>query len=168
MPIASAGSYTDQSPVPVSCATPQASPMAQVSAPVYGSPYGYPYSPAYSYGQPAYASDGQSYYQTAPYPPTYYYAGGPSYDPRAAATTDASGTANAHPGYAYYGYPAYPYYPPAPYWPSTNPDQTAAPPTYYAPAYSPPMEAGTGTENRSATPTPAGHASVTEAPVETQ
>jgi hypothetical protein len=127
--------------------------MAQFS-PGYGSPFSFAGSPYYpytgyggmydaqAYAQVAQAS--QQYYaaQYSPYPYTYgNYTGSPSY--YQAPSTDAASTGGSPtPNYYYQPYP-----------------QSAYPsPAAYGPAYSAPVATSTSQDDRSATPTPAGHA----------
>lgn len=163
-PTAPAASY--QSPVPQQ--PQQLSPMSQMAPPMYGSPYVF-HNPFYGYGPGSIYTDGQHYYQPpAAYSPAYYpsYPSSPSYD----ATSSSAGVAASPTSYPYYGYGYQ--YSPAPYWGTTSPSvgQQASASPYYPPAYSPPVSttATTVAEDRSATPTPAGHSSVEETSLESQ
>jgi hypothetical protein len=169
-----------------------ASPMAHVSPAGYGSPY------SYSYGSPFYASypgtgffgESQGQYYAAPqspYSPYYYYAqytGSPTYHHTGAPSGPAvTGSPAAQPYYGYY--PGYASNAPAPYWGVQSDAQS----TSYSASYSPAMTGSTVqgegcfsslpfclfstmanflTEDRSATPTPAGNAHVVDSSLESQ
>ena len=121
----------------------------------YGSPYAYPYgTPYYPAG---YFADAQGqYYPASPYgySPFYAYTGNPSYASGTSSTTDAAGSPA---GQSYYGY-----YPQFPYW---GYSPTAQQPAYCAPSVNPTASGG-AQEDRSATPTPTGHASTAESSME--
>ena len=151
----------------------QASPMSQMTPPVYGSPFGYPYGSPYYYAPGSVYSDGQHYYQPPAYPAYYSYPGSPTYDTNTAST--ALVPAASPSPQSYYGAYGYPYqYSPAPYWGMTSPtvaqQPSSSPATYYSPADSLPKATGTVADDRSATPTPAGHgaAAVTEDSLESE
>jgi hypothetical protein len=145
------------------------SPMSQMSPPGYGSPYAYPYSP-YQYNPQAQLLDTRNYYMGAPYSPAYsYYSGSLGYETGTSATPITSSTAHNHP--AYYGYPTYPCTAPVPYWGYSNPgteQQDQSPVNYYPTTYNPTANVGTAPNDRSPTPTPAGHATVIEEPIAIQ
>ncbi|TAQ88197.1 hypothetical protein B7494_g3501 [Chlorociboria aeruginascens] len=147
-----------------------ASPAAQVAIPGYaGSPYAYQYSPYYSHAHPTgpVYTDGLGHYYPAPYSPAHYsYLANPGYDVRTTGISEVAGSPSGHAGY--YGYPPYAYAP-APYWnvaPAIAEQQATNPVTYCPTACAPAIVSGSGTasgpEDRSATPTPAGHASAAE------
>lgn len=154
--------------LPISPASSQMSPGA----------YQYPFSP-YSYSPASYLFDTQHHpYMSAPYSPYTpysplspgygYYAGGPgSY---ASASPTAQATANADTTPAYYGYSPYaPYGLPAPGWtyPGQTEQQEQPQVIYYPGAYGQTVNVGSA-ENRSSTPTPAGHSVVNEESIEIQ
>jgi hypothetical protein len=158
----------------------------------YGSPY------SYSYGSPFYASypgtgffgESQGQYYAAPqspYSPYYYYAqytGSPTYHHTGAPSGPAvTGSPAAQPYYGYY--PGYASNAPAPYWGVQSDAQS----TSYSASYSPTMTGSTVqgegcfsflpfclfstmanflTEDRPATPTPAGNAHVVDSSLESQ
>ena len=144
----------------------QVSPMSHMAPPIYGSPYGFT-NPFYGYGPGSIYTDGQHYYQSpAAYSPAYYpsYPSSPSYD----ATSSSAGVAGSPP-YPYYAYGYQ--YSPAPYWgmsPTVGQQASASP--YYQPTYSPPVPttANAVADDRSATPTPAGHGSAEETSLESE
>jgi hypothetical protein len=181
------------SPRPLRGAGPQsASPMAHVSPVGYGSPYSYSYgSPFYAgYSGTGFFGEGQGQYYAAPqypYSPYYYYAqysGSPTYHHTGTLSTPAvTGSPAAQPYYGYY--PGYVSNAPAPYWGVQSDAQS----TTYSAAYSPTMTGSTVqgescfsflpfcpsstmanflTEDRSATPTPAGNAPVVDSSLESQ
>ncbi|KAI9641076.1 hypothetical protein NHQ30_010504 [Ciborinia camelliae] len=149
----------------------QASPSAQIPPMAYASsPYGYnAYSPYYGYAAPsAVFTDGQgNYYSSAASyspAPAYYpgYPGSPGYAVRnPAVATEMTGSPAAQSPYC--GYAPYQHYAPAPYWSiaSPPPDQLAAPQQAYY-HYSPVGVGNKAHDDRSATPTPSGHAPVVE------
>lgn len=140
--------------------------MTPMSPAGYGmpTPYSYPYSPYYGYGNPF--IDGQGHYYSAPYSPSYYPSfGSPTYDARSAGSVDFTGSPVAHTGYYYPPYQ----YPPAPYWsipPSTQEPQGSSPSTYQPPVYPSTGPSGNVSDDRSATPTPAGFAPIVESQLE--
>lgn len=135
----------------------------------YASPYGYPaYSPYYGYApHSAIYTDGQGLYYSsaASYSPApaYYagYPGSPGYAIRApAVATDMNGSPVAP---SPYGYTQYPQYGSVPCWGMQSPptDPLIAAQAHYP--YSSAAVVGNKIhEDRSATPTPSGHAAVAE------
>ncbi|PBP17134.1 RNA recognition domain-containing protein [Diplocarpon rosae] len=166
------GSY--QSPASRSVGMPQASPMSQIS-PVGYSPSNYAYQggqffnyPSAGFGgqQYAYSSPSPSYSQYPSYAPYYAYTGSPSYHGYPGASPAATGTGSpTHPQY-YYGYPQPQYAAAAPgAWQTSSP---LAPQAFY-PTYSPPTVTDIVIpDDRSATPTPAGHGSAVESSFESE
>jgi len=142
---------TSTVPSPASHGTQPATPMANVSAAAFAAAWAYP-SPYYGY--PAYHAEGQ-YYPASPYnfSPYYGYGASPSYTSGSSSTTDAASGPSGQPQYPFYG--QYPYY-----W---TPTQSVP---YFPPAFTP--TATEGAEDRSTTPTPAGHAHTTESSLESQ
>lgn len=147
----------------------QVSPSAQMSPMTYASPYGYTtYSPYYGYAAPsAVFTDGQGrYYSTTSYSPApaYYpgYPGSPGYGMRSpAVATDMTGSPAAPS--PYFGYAPYQQYEPAPYWGMQSPPTAqlaSSQQAYYQ--YSPVGVGNKAHDDRSATPTPSGHAPVVE------
>ncbi|KAJ8058451.1 hypothetical protein OCU04_012639 [Sclerotinia nivalis] len=167
-PLTSARSF--QSPRVDQHVEQQTSPSAQMSPMPYASPYGYTaYSPYYAYAAPSTVfTDGQGHYYsnaTSYSPaPAYYpgYPGSPGYGMRSpAVATDLTGSPPAPS--PYYSYAPYQQYAPAPYWGMQSPptDQSASFQQAYYP-YSPVGISNKAHDDRAATPTPSGHASVVE------
>lgn len=143
------------SPPPKAPLCPQQPVTPMTHAPGYGSPY------AYLYGSPYYPTAGcyadAQYYPASPYAysPFYAYTGSHSYAP-GTSTTDATGSSASQ---QYYGY-----YPQFPYWGYSPTAQQA---DGSAPAFTPTASGG-AQEDRSATPTPAGHNPTAESSMESQ
>ncbi|KAH6714345.1 hypothetical protein BKA61DRAFT_673641 [Leptodontidium sp. MPI-SDFR-AT-0119] len=165
---ASTGPY--QSPAARSADQHQASPMAYMS-PGYGSPYGFAQGGQYYNYQGASLPGQVQYYSPTAYSPSVFpasyftYTGSPTYN---AGVTSAA-TITGSPSHAQYYYGGYPQYPsPASYWPTSSPVAAAQQPVnYYMQAYSPPTTDPVQ-EDRSATPTPAGHPSTTDTSLESE
>ncbi|KAF7913933.1 uncharacterized protein EAF01_000339 [Botrytis porri] len=148
----------------------QVSPSAQMSPMAYASPYGYTaYSPYYGYAAPSTVfTDGQGHYYssaTSYSPAPAYYPGyptSPGYGMRnPAVATDLTGSPAVPSPYC--SYAPYQQYPSAPYWGMQSPpaDQLASSQQAYYP-YSPINVGNKAHDDRSATPTPSGHAAVVE------
>ncbi|KAI6709634.1 hypothetical protein JHW43_007817 [Diplocarpon mali] len=164
-----------QSPAPHSVIMPQASQMSQMS-PVGYSPSGYAYhggqyfnysSAGFGGQQYTYSSPSPSYSQYASYPPYYTYTGSPSYHGYPGASPAAHhGTGSPTQAQYYYGYPQPQYAAAAPgAWPTSSP---LGPQAFYPTYYPPTVTDIVVPDDRSATPTPAGHGSADESSFESE
>ena len=166
------GSY--QSPAARSIGQPQASPLAYMSpgysSPGYSSPYSFGQGGQY-YNYQGIALPGQVQYYSPSYSPTVYpppsyftYTGSPSYNHGSTATVATAGSPT-HPQLYYGGHTQYSS--PATYWHASSPVAAQQQVNYYTHAYSPP-DASIIQEDRSATPTPAGHPAATDNSLEAE
>ncbi|XMA14794.1 hypothetical protein WAI453_007585 [Rhynchosporium graminicola] len=150
------------------------SPMAYMTQ-GYASPYGFAQGGQYYAGYPAATLPGQvQYYSPAGYSPSAFsgnyfaYTGSPTYNAGASSAATVSGSPTQSQFY-YGGYSPYPSS--AGYWPTSNPHVGQQPVSFYTiPSYAPPatVDVVVDQEDRSATPTPAGHPSAAETCLESE
>lgn len=131
---------------------------ASIGSPSYGTSFS-PFYPGtvYTDGTQFYTTTPTSYPGTMPYSPYYSYPGTPAYTTH---TATSSGSPGAHQAFSYY----YPTYQPAPtfaMYPTSTQQQVSPAPTNYPPAYTP-MSGTHNQDDRSTTPTPAGHTQTAE------